>query len=112
MQDTAHGQRDEDSVKIGALLQQGQQKRSRLQKLLSQASDQEIWSAELRAVLPPRLAPACTARALTGPVLTVTCSNSSAATQMRILCPEVVSKLKNLPHFSSLKEISVLVASR
>ena len=97
-------------AKIDQLLDERHRRFTPLQRLLSQAAEQRAWTAELRAILPKALQPACQVRALRGDALIVVCLDSAAATRLRLMAPGLVGQLRALPHFMGVERISVKVS--
>ncbi len=96
--------------KIDDLLTEGHRRFTPLQKLLDKASDQEAWTSELGALLPPTLARGVKVTALRGSDLTVVCRNASIATRLRFMRPELLPALRHLSHFAGITEMKVRVA--
>lgn len=96
--------------KIDELLQERLDRRTPLQRLLHQATEQAAWTAELRAILPENLRYACQVRSIRGDLLIVVCLDSAAATRLRLLGPELTERLRTLPHFSGIEEIRAKVS--
>ena len=97
-------------AKIDELLRERHGQRTPLQRLLNQAADQAAWTAELRTILPENLRYACQARGIRGNVLVVACMDSASATRLRLLAPELIEKLRALPHFSRIAGIRAKVS--
>lgn len=97
-------------VHIGSLLQKRSGHHGGLQRLLRKSADQAIWTAELCAILPPNLRSACRVMDVRGAALIVVCMNSAVATRLRLLGPELVQKLRDLPHFSHIEKIQAKVS--
>lgn len=97
-------------VRVGGLLQERSGRRSGLQRLLRQSADQAVWTAELCAILPHNLCSACRVMDVRGAALIVVCMNSAVATRLRLLGPELVRKLRDLPHFSHVEKIHAKVS--
>lgn len=97
-------------AKIDQLLDERHRRFTPLHRLLSQAAEQRAWTAELRAILPKALQPACHVRALRGDALIVVCLDSATATRLRLMAPELAAKLRALPHFVGVERISVKVS--
>lgn len=96
--------------KIDDLLKEGHRHYTPLQKLLNKASDQEAWTAELQALLPPTLRRGVRVTDIRGPNLTVVCRNASIATRLRFLRPELLPRLQALGHFADTADIKIRVA--
>ena len=99
-------------AKIDQLLDERHRRFTPLQRLLRQAAEQRAWTAELRSVLPKALQSACQVRALRGGALIVVCLDSAAATRLRLMAPELVAKLRALPHFTGVERIRVKVSAQ
>jgi len=78
---------------------------------LRRAAEQRAWTAELRSILPRAMQPACQVRALRDDAMIVVCLNSAVATRLRLMAPELVAKLRALPHFVAVKRIGVKVSA-
>jgi|TARA_B100000315_G_scaffold211943_1_gene209039 hypothetical protein len=94
---------------IDQLLSEGQ-RFTPLQKLLSQASDRDAWTRELRAVLPDPLCRNFSVAAMRGTALVVQCNNAASATRLRFLAPDVISSLNALSHFQHIDSLQLKVA--
>ena len=97
-------------AKIDQLLDERHRRFTPLQRLLSRAADQRVWTAELRSILPTGLRSACQVRALRDGALVVVCLNSAAATRLRLMAPELAAQLRTLPHFTGVERITVKVS--
>jgi hypothetical protein len=80
-----------------------------LQRLLRHAANQEIWTADLRALLPEGLRSQCRVTDVRGSVIQVTCRSAAAATRLRFLAPEVLTALNALADFRAATEIRIKV---
>jgi hypothetical protein len=98
--------------KINELLRERHQRFTPLQRLLRQATTQESWTAELRAVLPKSLANECQVSDVRGSTIVVTCRSASSATKLRFLAPELLEKLKVLASFHQTSKFQIRVSVR
>ncbi len=96
--------------KIDDLLTEGHRRFTPLQKLLNKASDQEAWTAELQALLPPTLGRGVKVTDIRGTELAVVCRNASIATRLRFMRPELLPPLRNLGHFAQVTQMKIRVA--
>jgi hypothetical protein len=80
-----------------------------LARLLQEASRQEAWTAQLRALLPEDLAFKCQVANLRDHVLTVHTDKAVWATRFRFLIPKLLPKLNLLADFSAVRDIRVRV---
>ncbi|MFK7912909.1 MAG: DciA family protein [Pseudomonadales bacterium] len=96
--------------KIDELLKEGHRRFTPLQKLLDKASDQEVWTAELGALLPATLVKGVSVTDIKGRYLTVSCRNASIATRLRFQVPELLPRLRALGHFAEVTDITIRVA--
>lgn len=95
--------------KIIELLSERHQRFTPLQRLLRQAGNQENWTAELQAILPPGLAKECRVSDVRGSVVVVACRSASSATKLRFMAPDILGKLNNLATFSDARELKIRV---
>lgn len=93
--------------KVADLLAARDRPRNSLERLVRHAAAQGDWTAQLRAVLPPRLAPHCRVGDLRGARLTIHVSASSWATRLRLELPAVEPALKALADFADVREIRI-----
>ncbi|MEZ5552544.1 MAG: DciA family protein [Pseudomonadales bacterium] len=98
-------------AKIVELLRERHQRFTPLQRLLQRAADQESRTAELKALLPARLAADCLLCEIQGQIVVVTCRTAAAATKLRFLAPELLPSLQALASFQKTREIRVRVGS-
>ena len=96
-------------TKIIELLSERHQRFTPLQRLLRQAGNQENWTAELHAVLPPALARECRVSDVKGSVIVVTCRNAASATKLRFMAPDIIDRLGQLAAFSDARELRIRV---
>ena len=93
--------------KVADLLVARDRPRNPLERLVKHAAAQGDWTAQLRAVLPPRLAPHCRVGDLRGQRLTIHVTASSWATRLRLELPAVEPALKALADFAEVREIRI-----
>jgi len=98
-------------TKIIELLSERHQRFTPLQRLLRQAGNQENWTAELHAVLPPALARECRISDVQGSVIIITCRNAASATKLRFMAPDIIDRLGHLAAFSGARELRIRVVS-
>ena len=65
------------------------------------------WTAELRAVLPPALAPHCQVASLRDDCLTIHVADASLATRLRLELPKLEPALRSLGDFAAVQTIRV-----
>ena len=97
--------------KINELLSERHQRFTPLQRLLRQAGNQETWTAELAAVLPPALGRECRVTDVRGPVIIIACRNAASATKLRFMAPEILEKLRDLAAFHDARELQIRVST-
>ena len=97
--------------KIDDLLSQRHRRFSPLQRLLGRATDQEVWTAELQALMPETLRTQCRIGDIRGTRAVIVCQNAACATRVRFLVPELLEKLRRLADFRSVDEIQVRVSN-
>lgn len=95
---------------IDDLLTKGHRQYTPLGRLLRSAADQQAWTAELQALLPPTLRNSVRVTTLNGPQLTLACRSAAAATRLRFAVPELLPKLRSLGHFADVEDVRVKVA--
>lgn len=98
-------------AKIDELLSERHLRFTPLQRLLRQATNQDTWTAEVRALLPANLAGDCQVTAVNGPVVTISCRNAASATKLRLMAPDLLSQLNGLATFAAAREIRVRVSA-
>ena len=96
--------------KVADLLAERNRPRNPLERLVKRASVHGAWTDQLRAVLPPRLAPHCRVGDLRGGRLTIHVSASSWATRLRLELPKVEPALTALEDFAGVREIRIRTA--
>ncbi|HEY5646980.1 MAG TPA: DUF721 domain-containing protein [Pseudomonadales bacterium] len=97
--------------KIIELLSERHQRFSPLQRLLRQAGNQEAWTAELGALLPPALAKECRVTDIRGPVVLVACRSAASATKLRFMAPQILEQLGSLAAFHEARELQIRVSA-
>ncbi len=80
-------------------------------RMLDKSAQHLAWTHTLRALLPPNLAPEIEVINYRHPgeTLIVFASNSSFATRLRYLLPELITKLSALADFQDLQQIKIRV---
>jgi hypothetical protein len=96
--------------KIDDLLDEGHSRFTPLQRLLTTSSNQKQWTAELRALIEPPLRYEVEITQIRGPVATILCHSSAAATRLRFLMPEILPRMQSLSSFSSVKDCQLRVS--
>ena len=81
--------------------------RNALERLVKQAALRESWTEQLRAVLPPAIAPHCSVANVKAGRLTIHVVNSSWATRLRFELPKVEPALRSLGDFAEVTEIRI-----
>lgn len=97
--------------KVADLLTARDRPRNPLERLVRHASARGAWTDQLRAVLPPRLAPHCRVGDLRGERLTIHVTASSWATRLRLELPNVQPALTALEDFAGVREIRIRTAA-
>jgi hypothetical protein len=97
--------------KIDDLLTDGHRHFTPLQRLLHRSSQQERWTAELRALLPDTIARECRVTGLSGTTLDIVCRSAAAATKLRFMTPKLLPRLTGLQDYRQLTEIRIRVAA-
>ena len=95
--------------KIVDFLTEDHRSYSPLTKLLNQSSLREVWSDEVRALLPPPLDNACRVAAISGSSLVIVCDSAAVATRVRFAAPDLLPKLQALSHFAHITDVRVKV---
>lgn len=83
---------------------------SPLQKLLQRSENQRAWTAELRAVLPDPLRYEVEVTDIRGPTAHLLCRSAAAATRLRFMSEDLLSRLKSLASFAQVQELNFRVA--
>ena len=81
--------------------------RNALERLVKHAALRESWTEQLRAVLPPAIAPHCSVANLQAGRLTIHVVDSSWATRLRLEIPKVEVALRSLQDFADVDEIRI-----
>ena len=92
------------------LLTGRRQPRNALARLVRRAELRESWTEQLRAVLPPSIAPHCRVANIRGTRLTIQVVDSSWATRLRFELPKVTQALTALEDFAGVEEIKIRAA--
>lgn len=97
--------------KVADLLTPRGRPRSPLERLVKHASARDAWTAELRAVLPPALAPHCHVGDLHRGQLTIHVATASWATRLRLELPKVRDALLALADFADVRDIRIRMSA-
>ena len=81
--------------------------RNPLERLVKHAALRESWTEQLRAVLPPAIAPHCSVANVDAGRLTIHVADSSWATRLRFELPKVEPALRSLGDFADVTEIRI-----
>ena len=92
------------------LLEERHRPRNALERLIKHAALRESWTEQLRAVLPPAIAPHCSVGDMDGARLTIHVVDSSWATRLRFELPKVEPALRALEDFAAVEEIRIRTA--
>ena len=84
--------------------------RNPLERLVKHAALRESWTEQLRAVLPPAIAPHCSVANVRGRRMTIHVVDSSWATRLRFELPKVEPALRSLGDFANVEEIRIRIA--
>lgn len=93
--------------KVDELLAERNIPRNPLERLVKHAEARRAWTDQLRALLPPSLAPHCHVGDLSGGRLTIHVSGPAWATRLRLALPQLEPALKGLADFAAVREIKV-----
>ena len=93
--------------KVDELLAERNIPRNPLERLVKHAEARRAWTDQLRALLPPSLAPHCHVGDLRGGRLTIHVSGPAWATRLRLALPQLEPALKGLADFAAVREIKV-----
>ena len=78
-----------------------------LERLVKNSALRRSWTDQLRAVLPPSIAPHCRVVNIRGDCLTIQAADSSWATRLRFELPKAEPALRSLEDFAGVKEIRI-----
>ena len=92
---------------VKELLTERHQPRNALERLVRHAALRESWTEQLRAVLPPAIAPHCSVANVKAGRLTIHVVDSSWATRLRFELPKVEPALRSLGDFADVTEIRI-----
>ena len=93
--------------RIDRVLSRTARPRNPLQRLLGSAEHLAYLTEQVRALLPPPLAPHCFVAALKGNRLTLHADNASFATRLRFKAPVLLRQLPALGDFAAVTDIAV-----
>lgn len=97
--------------KIDDILTERHRRFTPLQKLLRRAANQEVWTAQLQALLPEPLSRDCRITDIRGEVAVVVCRNAASATRLRFLADELQTELEKLSDFRGIRKLQIRVSS-
>lgn len=103
-------QRPRAARAVKELLAERHPPRNALERLVKHAALRESWTEQLRAVLPPAIAPHCSVGDLERGRLTIHVVDSSWATRLRFELPKVEPALRALGDFAGVEEIRIRTA--
>ena len=89
------------------LLTERHRPRNALERLVRHAALRESWTEQLRAVLPPAIAPHCGVANIEAGRMTIHVVDSSWATRLRFELPRVEPALRALADFADVEEIRI-----
>ena len=89
------------------LLTERHRPRNPLERLVKHAALRESWTEQLRAVLPPAIAPHCSVANIKAGRLTIHVVDSSWATRLRFELPGVEYALRSLGDFADVTDIRI-----
>lgn len=92
------------------LLEERHRPRNALERLVKRSALRESWTEQLRAVLPPAIAPHCSVGDMDGRRLTIHVVDSSWATRLRFELPKIEPALRALGDFAAVEEIRIRTA--
>ena len=92
---------------VKELLTERRQPRNALERLVKHAALRESWTEQLRAVLPPAIAPHCSVANIESGRMTIHVVDSSWATRLRFEMPNVEPALRSLGDFADVTEIRI-----
>ena len=96
--------------RIDDLLEATQGRHSPLQKLLRNSEHQRAWTAELRAVLPDPLCYEVEVTEIRGSTAHLLCRSAAAATRLRFMSNELLTRLNDLSSFAQVRELIFRIA--
>ena len=96
--------------RIDEILAERQRPRNALEALVKRDGLRLSLTAQLRAVLPPALAPHCRVAEVRGGRLTIQVSSAAWATRLRFELPKIEPALRSLADFATVDDIRVLTA--
>lgn len=92
---------------VKELLSERHRPRNILDRLVKRAALRESWTEQLRAVVPPAIAPHCSVASISGRRLTIHVVDSSWATRLRFELPKVEPALRSLRDFADIEDIRI-----
>lgn len=95
------------SRRVDDILAERQRPRNALERLVKHEASRSDWTEQLRAVLPPSLAPHCRVANVQGGRMTIHVASASWATRLRLTMPEVEPALRSLLDFAGVEDIRI-----
>lgn len=93
--------------RVDAVLAERPQPRNALERLVRTEELRTAYTAQLRAVLPPALAPHCAVAALDEGRMTIEAAGAAWATRLRMELPKLERSLRLLADFAAVREIRI-----
>ena len=93
--------------RVDALLAERSQPRNALERLVRTEELRAAYTDQLRAVLPPALAPHCAVAALDEGRMTIQVAGAGWATRLRMALPKLEPSLRRLADFAAVREIRI-----
>ncbi len=93
--------------KVGELLNERHRPRNPLERLVKRAAMRRSCTDQVRALVPPAIAPHCSAANVHGNRLTIDVAGSSWATRLRLELPKIEPALRSLADFAAVREIHI-----
>ena len=94
---------------IEDLLREDNQRFSPLQRLLKTSANRAHWTAELRSMMAPDLAPHVAIIDIKGSVVHISCTSAAIATRFRFEWPGILPSLQNLSTFRPVRDCKLHV---
>ena len=94
--------------KVDDILAERHRPRNPLEKLVKRNSARETWTDQVRAVVPPTIAPHCRVADMRGGRLTIHVAGAAWAHRLRFDLPHVTAVLRSLSDFATLEEIRIV----
>ena len=100
------------TTKLGDILKEQPKTFSTLQKILQKSSLQKEWTNQVASLMQQPLQREFTVTNVTKKQITILCFNSSAATRLKFLTPNLLRQLGSLNTFSEIEEIKIKVGQK